>query len=566
MNKTILIIEDEKDLRDAYSAILENEGYVVSTAGNYESALERLDENTVSLVFTDIMLGGRTGIDVLREIKKRAAACPVVLITGVPTVRTAAEAVRLGAFDYLQKPVDPENLIRTASAALRFKELQDKYDTSRKNLEAIFKSVRDGILTVDAELILVEVNDAIKEICGIKRDAIGRPVGSELEKCCKECMNAIRKTIEEKRPFEAHYITCRHADRPDQTVQITSYPFITAQDVASGAVMVIRDETRLLHLERELRDRRQFHNMVGSSTEMQEIYSLIEDLASVDTTVLITGETGTGKELIAEALHYTGMRGQKPLVKVNCAALSEYLLDSELFGHVKGAFTGAVRDRPGRFEMAEGGTIFLDEIGDISPSLQTKLLRVLQDKKVERVGDTHSRMIDVRIIAATNQDLEEKIRKGAFRQDLLYRLRVAKIHLPPLRERREDIPFLIQHFLEKLGRKFNKKITAVSDDVMEACMDYSWPGNIRELEHELEYAAIRCRSRIISRNDLSTDFRSLIKAGRPEPEKKADYPGQILGALKEAGGNKAKAARLLSISRGTLYKLMKQYNLSEHGD
>ncbi|MEN8263281.1 MAG: sigma 54-interacting transcriptional regulator [Nitrospirota bacterium] len=564
MKEKILIIEDEKDLRDAYSAILENEGYDISVAEDFESALERMNDNTISLVFTDIMLGGRTGVDVLREIKQRAAACPVVLITGVPTVKTAAEAVRLGAFDYIPKPVDPETLIRTASAALRFKELQDKYDTSRKNLEAIFKSVRDGIIAVDANLTIVEVNDAIKETCGINKDAIGKPVEPFLEKCSKECINVIKTTIKEKRPVEAYYVTCRHTDRPYQTIGITSYPFITVPEVVSGAVMVIRDETRILHLERELKDRRQYHKIVGSNSKMQEIYSLIEDLTNVDTTVLISGETGTGKELIAEALHYTGMRRERPMVSVNCAALSENLLDSELFGHVKGAFTGAVKDKPGRFEMAEGGTIFLDEIGDISPSLQTKLLRVLQDKKVERVGDTLSREIDVRIVSATNQDLEGKIRNGTFREDLYYRLKVAKIHLPPLRERKEDIPFLIQHFLGKMGRKFNKKIMAVSEDVMAMCMDYFWPGNIRELEHELEYAAIRCRSRIISLNDLSSDFRGLVKTGKPAPEKKADYPEQIRGALEKTGGNKSKAARLLSMSRGTLYKLMKQYNLSEY--
>lgn len=561
MNEKILIIEDEKDLRDAYSAILENEGYDISVAENFERALKRLDENVVSLVFTDIMLGGRTGVDVLREVKQRSFTCPVVLFTGVPTIETAAEAVRLGAFDYIPKPVSPETLIKTASAALRFKEIQDKYDTSRKNLEAIFKSVRDGIITVDANLTLVEVNDAVEETCGIKRDAIGKQVEPLLDKCCNECLTAIRRTIKEKKPVEAHYVTCRHTDRPYQTIQITSYPFITGPDAVSGAVMVIRDETRLLHLERELKDRRQYHNMVGSNSKMQEIYSLIEDLANVDTTVLITGETGTGKELIAEALHYTGMRKERPLIRVNCAALSENLLDSELFGHVKGAFTGAIRDKPGRFEMAEGGTLLLDEIGDISPLLQTKLLRVLQDKNVERVGDTLSRKIDVRIIAATNQDLEGKIQKGTFREDLFYRLKVAKIHLPPLRERTEDIPFLIQHFLEKMSRKFNKKIIAVSEDVMETCMECPWPGNIRELEHELEYAAIRCRSRIISRDDLSSDFRSYTKANKPVLREVEDYSGQIRGALEKTGGNKAKAARLLSISRGTLYKLMKQYNL-----
>jgi len=560
MNEKILIIEDEKDLRDMYSSILVNEGYDVLTEENFKNALKRLDNNRIDLIFTDIMLGGKTGVDVLREVKERALTCPVVMITGVPTVDTATEAVRLGAYDYIPKPVAPETLIRVASMALRFKMLNDSYETSRKNLEAIFRSVKDAIITVNEDLNIIEMNKASEGLCGLKKSSMGMPVEQELENCGRKCLDILKETIQKKKPVEGH-VECIHVNNCQQVVTVNTYPLITDSKLISGVVMVLRDETRLVALERDLKERRQFHKIIGSSKKMQEIYSLIEDLTNVNTTVLITGETGTGKELAAEALHYTGVRKEKPLVKVNCAALSENLLDSELFGHVKGSFTGAIRDKPGRFETAAGGTILLDEIGDISPLLQTKLLRVLQDKKIERVGDTVSRTIDVRVVAATNKNLRNKIRQGEFREDLFYRLKVVEIKLPPLRERKEDIPFLVEHFLEKLSRKFNKKISAVSDEIMDLFMEHLWPGNVRELEHELEHACIRCRKLVISLDDLSFDFREFIKKGEPERAGKETEREPILKALEKSGWNKAKAARILGMSRGTLYKLIRQYDL-----
>jgi len=560
MNEKILIIEDEKDLRDMYSSILVNEGYDVLTEENFKNALKRLDNNRIDLIFTDIMLGGKTGVDVLREVKERALTCPVVMITGVPTVDTATEAVRLGAYDYIPKPVAPETLIRVASMALRFKMLNDSYETSRKNLEAIFRSVKDAIITVNEDLNIIEMNEAAEGLCGLKKSSLGMPIDHKLNNCGRKCLDILRETIQKKKPVEGH-VECMHVNNLRQVVTVNTYPLITDSKLISGVVMVLRDETRLVALERDLKERRQFHKIIGSSKKMQEIYSLIEDLTNVNTTVLITGETGTGKELAAEALHYTGVRKEKPLVKVNCAALSENLLDSELFGHVKGSFTGAIRDKPGRFETAAGGTILLDEIGDISPLLQTKLLRVLQDKKIERVGDTVSRTIDVRVVAATNKNLRNKIRQGEFREDLFYRLKVVEIKLPPLRERKEDIPFLVEHFLEKLSRKFNKKISAVSDEIMDLFMEHLWPGNVRELEHELEHACIRCRKLVISLDDLSFDFREFIKKGEPERAGKETEREPILKALEKSGWNKAKAARILGMSRGTLYKLIRQYDL-----
>jgi two-component system response regulator HydG len=303
-------------------------------------------------------------------------------------------------------------------------------------------------------------------------------------------------------------------------------------------------------------------NIIGKSAGMQKIYSLIGDLADVSTTVLITGESGTGKELVADALHFTGSRRENPLIKVNCSALQENLLESELFGHVKGAFTGAIHNKTGRFQKADGGTIFLDEIGDISKVIQLKLLRVLQDKEFERVGESVSIKSDVRVIAATNQDLRQRVSSGEFREDLYYRLKVVELAQHPLRDRKDDIPVLVDHFIQKFNKKINREIEAVSDDVMNRFMDYDWPGNIRELEHALEHAFIICHDRTITLDHLPPEFKEIcLENESPETENCDVEAEAILQALKQCDWNKAKAARLLGISRPTIYRKIKEMDL-----
>jgi len=346
-------------------------------------------------------------------------------------------------------------------------------------------------------------------------------------------------------------------------VTITTSPLIARKGEFSGAVLVVRDETLLSNLERDLKERQHFHNIVGQNSEMQKIYAIIEDLADVETTVLITGESGPGKELIAEAIHYTGRRSSNPLVKVNCSALSETLLESELFGHVKGAFTGADSEKTGRFQRADKGTIFLDEIGDVSPRMQLRLLRVLQEKIIERVGDSTPIRVDVRVIAATNQDLAKKVKTGQFRKDLYYRLKVMELSLPPLRERKDDIPLLVSHCIKKLNKKLSKKIDGVSEAVQKIFMDYSWPGNVRELENTLEHAFIVCHHNTITLDHLPQNLTSLH-------DKRAHIPldegtvGQkaILEALEKAGWNKSKAARLLGVNVRTIYRKLEKFNIA----
>jgi transcriptional regulator with GAF, ATPase, and Fis domain len=329
--------------------------------------------------------------------------------------------------------------------------------------------------------------------------------------------------------------------------------------------MVIRDETRLVDLERDLHERQQLQNIIGKSAEMQKIYSFIENLADIQTTVLITGENGTGKGLVAEALHYHKTGIKKPLVVVNCTALSDNLLESELFGHVKGAFTGAISDRIGRFQKADGGTIFLDEIGDISNTMQLRLLRVLQEMEFERVGDSTPIKVNVRIIAATNQDIRKRVRQGKFREDLYHRLRVVELDIPPLRERREDIPLLVEHFIEKFNKKFNKNIQSISMDVQRIFMSYKWPGNVRELQHTMEHAFVLCNEAVITKDCLQIDFQDSNAADTQSIKNKRRYDKQaIVQALKETGWNKAKAARLLGIARRTIYLKIYEYDIIEN--
>ena len=315
--------------------------------------------------------------------------------------------------------------------------------------------------------------------------------------------------------------------------------------------------------ERNIRNRKRFHNIIGKSNPMQEVYDLIEDLADVKSTVLITGDSGTGKELVAEAIHYRGFLRNKPLVKVNCSSLSESLQESELFGHIKGAFTGAIRNQAGRFEKAEGGTIFLDEIGDISLGMQRKLLRVLQEKEFERVGEGTPIKADVRVISATNKDLYKMVREGTFREDLYYRLKVVEIKVPPLKERKEDIPLLIDHFMKKFNLEFRKKVVAISDTVRDIFVNYSWPGNVRELEHAIEHAFIVCRNELITPAYLPKELGREVYRPVPKKEEVVNYEEKaIREVLEEVKGNKAKAAQLLNMSRPTLYRKIKKYGIN----
>ncbi len=554
----VLIVDDEESIRYTFSAFMSDAGYQVTTAASQGEALVLLANARFDLVYADILLGDGTGLDLLRRLRDYDSFCPVILITGAPEVATAAEAVRLGAYDYIPKPVTRDILLRVSRMALAVSRLREEKERFRLNLEAIFNSVQDGIVTVDNDLRVLALNSRASTFCGLAHGE-GRLFNNFTPACeAPPCQSLLHKCLESRQLEEVDRVPCAHrGGGSPRVVTLTATPLIDAQGRHAGAVLVIRDETRLVVLERNLEERTRLHRLTGRSPRMQEIFRLIEILAEVDSTVLISGESGTGKELVAEALHFAGPRREQPLVKVNCSALPDNLLESELFGHAKGAFTGAIRDKIGRFQAAAGGTIFLDEIGDISPPLQMRLLRVLQEKEFERVGDHRPIRVDVRIVAATHQDLQDKVRRGEFREDLYYRLKVVGIDLPPLRERREDLPLLIEQFIARFNQKFQRQVRAVDEEVLQRLLAHPWPGNVRELEHAVEHAFILSRGPLLRCEHLPAEFRGVaVPALSLPPDADDGNAGRaaIEQALVTAGGNKAKAARLLGISRRTLYR------------
>ncbi|NCC05569.1 MAG: sigma-54-dependent Fis family transcriptional regulator [Proteobacteria bacterium] len=561
MTGKILILDDEESIRFTLSRFLRAAGHTVVTVSSCGDALAKISGDGFDVVFADIILEDGTGIDILREIKARGLGCPVIMITGDPGIETVTEAIHLGAFDYIPKPVKQEALLNAARLALSYKAANDEKERYRSNLEAIFRSVREAILSVNNESVLIEFNEAASEMCGFSQIDIGNPVSLLPRTTDNRFETILAEALTSGQPREEDRVECRAANGVRKVVSARIYPLLNTQGQSTGVVMMLRDDTHVSNLEMKLREYGQFHRIIGKSEPMQKVYALIKTLAGVQTTVLITGESGTGKELVAEALHMAGDLSDKPLVKVNCSALPESLLESELFGHVKGAFTGAIKDSEGRFQKANGGTIFFDEIGDLSPMVQLKLLRVLEEREFERVGSSATVKANVRVIAATNKNLLEQVSQGILREDLYYRLKVVEIKLPPLRTRTEDIPLLVDHFCERFNAKFKKSIKSVSSDVFQAFLKYSWPGNVRELEHTMEHAFVLCNKSVITYDDLPSDFMKLAGVRRSRPEAQSDDAGAVLAALNNTDWNKAKAARLLGIDRVTLYRKIKRYGL-----
>ena len=438
---------------------------------------------------------------------------------------------------------------------------KEKY---RRNFQAVFESVNDALITVDPELHVTEANRAAVEICCIApARLVGRRIDEEPAAGCR-CLQTLLQTMQSGKAIRDKRVECIHTGGRDKIVILTTSILRDDKKKIMGGLLVIRDVTRLINLELQVKKQYKFHDIIGKNEKMQEIFNLLKTLADTDTTVLIRGESGTGKEMVARAMHYQGARASKPMITVNCSALAEELLESELFGHIKGSFTGAIKDKTGRFELADGGTIFLDEIGDISPRTQLKLLRFLQEREFERVGDTKPLKVDVRIITATNKDLQKKIALEEFRQDLYYRLKVVVITLPSLRERRDDIPLLTDHFIRTFNNKFGKNIEGVADNVMKVFMDHSWPGNIRELEHTLEHCFVICKSDIITFDHLPAEFQEFEKSKRGGGYDSRELnAGDLLRVLNSCGWNKSKAAKMLGISRPTLYTRMKESNITE---
>lgn len=451
MKTKILVVDDEIDTRELMQELFESKGYKSDTAKNGLDALNKIRESEPDIVISDIRMPEMDGMQLLEILSKSYSHIPVMMVTAHGTIETAVEAMKMGAKDYILKP-----------------------------------------LSLDEILIKVE-------------------------------------------------------------------------NIAQMRNLIRENE----YLRKKLESRFDFKNIIGKSEKITHLFSMIRDIAPTNTTVLIQGENGTGKELIANAIHFNSANVKKPFIKLNCGVLAESLLESELFGHVKGAFTGAIKDKIGRFELANGGTLFMDEIGDISPNMQVKLLRVLQEGEFERVGGTETLKVDVRIVAATNKILEDEIKSNNFRQDLYYRLNVIPIHVPALRERNDDIKLLVEHFLAKFNAIYNKNICALDDKIMQVLEEYDWPGNIRELENVLERAVVLNKSnklvldefpdKISKRQKTTVEFSEddgLISAVN-------EYERALLiSELEKNKGNKFQTALKLKINRSTFMSKLKKYDIN----
>lgn len=551
-----LVVDDEVSMLTLLRACLQREGFFVDCVSNVNEAVQLMQSKAYDLILVDVLLGDENGVELLRKIRKHDQRAQVVLITGNPDVESAAEALRLGACDYLVKPFPTVQVISVARKAVNTKRLLEENRRKQANQDAIFQSVMDGIILVDRAGCLLQANEAALSFCGYLPEHMNMPIQFIERNCSMKCRDSILNVLNDGMPRRLRRLACDNGSGNRLVISMNVSPVLGSQNNIEGAVAVLRDETELTQLQDQLHKQYSYGGIIGGNGSMRRLYALIDALANVQTTVLVNGESGTGKELVADALHYQGARRDKPLVKLNCAALSDQLLESELFGHVRGAYTGAETARVGRFQQADGGTIFLDEIGDISPAMQMRLLRVLQEQEFEPLGASKPIKVNVRVIAATSQNLAEKVRLGTFRHDLYFRLNVVRLIIPPLRDRLDDMMLLTDYFLKKFNEKFKKSISRVSQEVMELFQRHSWPGNVRELEHVLEHGALLCPSDVIDLEHLPRDMTDIEQAAENGgmPPVQQEPPMTLRKALEKAGGNKAKAARLLGVSRCTVYR------------
>ena len=432
------------------------------------------------------------------------------------------------------------------------------------NNDIILDSIADGVFTIDLDWRITSFNAAAERITGMSREeAVGKFCAEVFRATVCEDSCVLRRTMESGEQVINEEISIVRSDGETIPVSISTALLRDAGGEIIGGVETFRDLSVIAELRKELRSSRTFHDIISKNHRMFDIFDIMPDLAESESTVLIVGESGTGKELFARAVHDLSPRSSAPIITVNCGALPDTLLEAELFGYRAGAFTDARGDKPGRFAMAEGGTIFLDEIGDVSPATQVKLLRVLQERVYEPLGATKSVKADVRVIAATNRDLDAMVEDGTFRRDLFYRINVVRLRIPPLRERREDIPLLVDHFIGRFNRLRGRSVTGVTADGMSTLMGHDYPGNVRELENIIEHAFVLCRSGMIGLRHLPEGFRLDDGGdGTVESASLPDLEGRfILEALRRNGWNREQTARELGMHKTTLWRKVRRLGL-----
>jgi sigma-54 dependent transcriptional regulator, acetoin dehydrogenase operon transcriptional activator AcoR len=456
------------------------------------------------------------------------------------------------------------NVTARKLAENQLQEMYRQVERSRNDLRSILNELRILTVMADENGHVLFLNSAARHLFAARESASTNLPWQKLFALDVENTRNLQALID--KPFAERNRVALHLDARDGRRLWLEVDVKDDPRDPRGKIFFIYDVTDVHDLRRLLDERAQFYDLLGKSAAMQQVYQQIRAVARVDSTVLIEGETGTGKELVARAIHAASHRKEKPFIAVNCAGLTESLLASQLFGHKRGAFTGAIEDHQGLFEAANGGTLLLDEIGDIPMTVQNQLLRVLQEREIVRLGETRPRKIDVRLLAATHRSLSDEVAKGNFRTDLFYRIRVARMTVPALRERREDIPLLAASFLAQFSAAAAKRVTELSNEAVRLLTDYPWPGNVRELRSAIEFAVIRCRGAVIQSDDLPpeivvpADFGGWIP-GDPLNDEKARF----LEALDRSRGNRALAARLLGISRATLYRRLADLNITSEG-
>lgn len=587
----ILIVDDEAANIVMLVEALKSD-HTIFVAKNGPEALRLAAENVPDIILLDVRMPQMDGYEVFVQLRATPPTrnIPVIFVTAVETDENETRGLALGAVDYIRRPFTAA--VVQARVALHL-ELARARRESESRYRAVFTNLADGVAIYDLEGRFMEVNEAFCRNTGYSRgellnmgladiDCQTAPelhaqrfdevlkAGACIFETCHRCRNGSELPVEvhlrliELDGPRAALAVCRDiTQRKQADADLNRYREELEALVRQRTAELQEKEHVLTKLERELKKRRSFQNIVGQSEAMQSLYARLEDLADVNSTVIITGATGTGKELVAEALHYGGQRCKRPFVKVVCSDLPDNLIESELFGHVRGAFTGAVHGRVGRFEKAGNGTVFLDEIGDIPDSFQKRLLRVLEERRFERVGANTPILMKARIVAATHRDLAAMVQKGYFREDLYYRLKVVEVHLPELRRRRGDIPLLVEHFLAEFNAVFKRNIRDVDPEVLAVFMTSPWPGNIRQLKHVLESACLTCKGDRITVADLPA---SLTPANmHPAANSTVDpqKAGPVLEALQQARWNKTIAARKLGVSRQTLYRWIEELQLLE---
>lgn len=591
--KRILVVEDEGILAKGLQNLLEAQGFeVVGMAATGRDAIAAAMEATPDLVLMDIRLSGdMDGVEAARHIRERLDV-GILYFTAHADEATLSRALETCPFAFVSKPYEERELLaavrmslqrheeekRTREALARVEEAKKDLDHQKRFFETLFATLPCGVLVVDRDKKISAVNPALEATLGIvKEDTLGKPMGEvlgcsewpqlrsnpEAPGCWGECVvhHAILEAFEgkpvQRRKAEMRLSRWGEARQLDLLVSTASVRF----DGEDLCVVILEDFTEMGNLRRLLEAHEPVEGIVGRDPKILELFDTIREVADSKVPVLIQGQSGTGKELVAHAIHNQGPHPGRPFVTVNCGALPEGLLESELFGHVRGAFTGAIRDKKGRFELANGGTLFLDEVGELSPHTQVKLLRVLQNGAFERVGGEETIRVEVRILCATHQDLTRAVAAGRFREDLYYRLAVVPITVPPLGERRGDIPLLAAHFLEEIAKEHGREgIVEISPSALALLVDHPWSGNVRELKNALQFAYIKARGGAVDAENLPPSL-----AGTP---RRVNRDGlvwktrldvdKVLEALHQCAGNKVKAAKLLHVSRSTLYRFIEE--------